>query len=85
MQTIPVSYTHLRSSCEENSSSNEFICKVKSDFRFVIVFASSIACLLYTSLFELFGVQAVTPDGVSVTLPAPLSDINGAIALGCLS
>ena len=37
------------------------------------------------TLFELFGVQAVTPDGVSVTLPAPLSDINGAIALGCLS
>ena len=37
------------------------------------------------TLFELFGFQAVTPDGISVTLPAPLSDINGAIALGCLS
>ena len=37
------------------------------------------------TLFELFGFQAVTAAGRSVTLPAPLSDVNGAIALGCLS
>ena len=37
------------------------------------------------TLFELLGVQAVTTAGASVSLPAPLSDINGAIALGCLS
>jgi len=36
-------------------------------------------------LFELFGIQAVTTAGRSVTLPAPLSDVNAAIALGCLS
>lgn len=35
--------------------------------------------------FELFGLQAVTTQGASISLPAPLSDINGAIALGCLS
>ena len=35
--------------------------------------------------FELFGIQAVTTEGRSIALPAPLSDINGAIALGCLS
>jgi len=35
--------------------------------------------------FELFGVQAVTTEGHSVTLPAPLADINGAIMMGCLS
>ncbi|MCD8383207.1 MAG: F0F1 ATP synthase subunit A [Clostridiales bacterium] len=35
--------------------------------------------------FELFGFQVVTTGGNSVALPAPLSDINGAIALGCLS
>ncbi|MCD7760401.1 MAG: F0F1 ATP synthase subunit A [Clostridiales bacterium] len=35
--------------------------------------------------FELFGFQAVTTEGNSIALPAPLSDINGAIALGCLS
>lgn len=37
------------------------------------------------TLFELLGLQAVTTMGHSITLPAPLADINGAIALGCLS
>ena len=37
------------------------------------------------TLFELFGLQAVTTTGHSISLPAPLSDINGAIAMGFLS
>ncbi len=37
------------------------------------------------TIFELFGLQAITTEGLSVTLPAPLADINAAIALGCLS
>ena len=36
-------------------------------------------------VLELFGLQAQNASGHSVSLPAPLSDINGAIALGCLS
>ena len=36
------------------------------------------------TIFELFGLQAVTTQGHSIALPAPLSDINAAIALGCL-
>ena len=43
------------------------------------------AYIFVGTLFELFGFQAVTTVGRSVTLPAPLSDVNGAIALGCLS
>ena len=43
------------------------------------------AYIFVGTLFELFGFQAVTTTGHSVTLPAPLSDVNGAIALGCLS
>ncbi len=43
------------------------------------------AYIFVGTLFELFGFQAVTTMGHSVTLPAPLSDVNGAIALGCLS
>ncbi len=35
--------------------------------------------------FELFGLQAVTTTGLSIAMPAPLSDINGAIAMGCMS
>ncbi|HPD00625.1 MAG TPA: F0F1 ATP synthase subunit A [Acetivibrio sp.] len=41
--------------------------------------------IFFGTLFELFGFQAITTMGHSTTLPAPLSDINGAIALGCLS
>lgn len=41
---------------------------------------------IFTStLFELFGLQAVTVNQRSVTLPAPLADINGAIAMGFTS
>lgn len=41
--------------------------------------------IFFGTLFELFGLQAVTTHGLSIALPAPLSDINAAIALGCLS
>ena len=37
------------------------------------------------TLFELFGIQAVTVGGHPITLPAPLSDVNAAIATGTLS
>jgi F-type H+-transporting ATPase subunit a len=43
------------------------------------------AYIFVGTLFELLGIQAVTVHGTSITLPAPLSDVNGAIALGCLS
>ncbi len=41
--------------------------------------------IFFGTLFELFGLQAVTTAGRSISLPAPLSDINAAIALGFLS
>ena len=37
------------------------------------------------TLFELLGLQAITIGGHSITLPAPLSDVNAAIATGTLS
>ncbi len=37
------------------------------------------------TLFELLGLEAVTAGGEPITLPAPLSDVNAAIALGTLS
>ncbi len=39
--------------------------------------------IFFSTLFELFGVQALTTKGYPISLPAPLSDINGAIAMGC--
>lgn len=37
------------------------------------------------TLFELFGLQAVTTSGESISLPSPLADINAAIAMGVTS
>lgn len=56
----------------------------RNTFLGAYVFAAGVYIFTGT-LFELFAIQAVTTGGVSVSLPAPLSDINGAIALGCLS
>ena len=39
--------------------------------------------IFFSTIFELFGVQALTTKGYPISLPAPLSDINGAIAMGC--
>ena len=41
--------------------------------------------IFFSTLFELFGFQILSESGHSIALPAPLSDINGAIAMGVLS
>ena len=38
--------------------------------------------IFFGTLFELFGVQWITTNGMSMSLPAPISDINAAIAMG---
>ena len=43
------------------------------------------AYIFFGTLFELFGIQAVNTNGTPVALPAPLADINGAMAMGFLS
>ncbi len=48
------------------------------------VFAAG-AYIFFGTLFELFGFQAMGINGASLSLPAPLADINGAISLGCFS
>lgn len=48
------------------------------------IFAAG-AYIFVGTLFELLGLQAVTVHGHPITLPAPLSDVNGAIAMGTLS
>lgn len=48
------------------------------------VFAAG-AYIFVGTLFELLGLQAVTVQGHAITLPAPLSDVNAAIAMGTLS
>lgn len=41
--------------------------------------------IFFSTIFELFGIQAITTAGESISLPAPISDINAAIALGFMS
>ena len=41
--------------------------------------------IFVSTIFELLGLQVVTTTGRSMSMPAPLSDINGAIAMGCVS
>lgn len=43
------------------------------------------AYIFVGTLFELIGIQVTAVNGEAMTLPAPLSDINGAITIGCLS
>lgn len=56
----------------------------RNGFLGAYIFAAG-AYIFIGTLFELFGFQAVTVAGHSIALPAPLSDINAAIAMGCLS
>ena len=54
--------------------------------RFLSAYVFAVGVYIFCStLFELFGFQAVTVNGTSIALPAPMSDINGAICIGCLS
>lgn len=41
--------------------------------------------IFFGTLFELLGIQWVTTTGISMSLPAPISDINAAIAMGVMS
>lgn len=54
--------------------------------RFLGVYVFSAGAYIFVgTVFELLGIQAVTTHGTSTSLPAPLSDINGAVMMGCLS
>ena len=56
----------------------------RNSFLGVYAFGAGVYIFVGTH-FELFGVQVMTISGHSVSLPAPLSDVNAAISLGVLS
>lgn len=56
----------------------------RNDFLGAYIFTAA-AYIFIGTLFELFGFQIVCVNGNSISLPAPLADINGAITMGCLS
>lgn len=54
--------------------------------RFLGAYIFSAASYIFVgTIFELFGIQVLTTTGQSIAIPAPLSDINAAIAMGFLS
>lgn len=53
----------------------------KPRFISVYIFVAGVYIFVGT-LFELLGLPVVTTNNISMSLPAPLSDINGAIAMG---
>lgn len=56
----------------------------RNKFLGAYIFAAGVYIFVGT-IFELFGFQVITTHGVSMALPAPLADINGAVMMGCLS
>lgn len=56
----------------------------RNGFLGAYIFAAGVY-IFFGTIFELFGFQAVTIKNISISLPAPLSDINAAIAMGFLS
>ena len=56
----------------------------KTDFIGAYIFCAGVY-IFFGTIFELFGFQAVTTTGRSVALPAPIADINGAIAMGVMT
>ena len=56
----------------------------RNGFLGAYIFGAGVYIFIGT-LFELFGFQAITTNGHTIALPAPLSDVNAAISLGCLS
>lgn len=56
----------------------------KTGFISAYIFSAGVY-IFFSTLFELLGVQAVTTEGHSIALPAPIADINAAIAMGFMT
>ncbi len=56
----------------------------RNGFLGVYLFSAGVFIFVST-VFELFGIQVTTTHGIQMAMPAPLSDINAAIMMGCLS
>ncbi len=56
----------------------------RNSFLSVYLFSAGVYIFVGT-IFELFGLQVTTTHGIQMAMPAPLSDINAAVMLGCLS
>lgn len=73
---------------EQGVSSFRNLAKDNSPHRYgflgLYVFVAGVY-IAFSTLFELSGLQVITTTGDSIALPAPLSDLNGAISMAVLS
>ena len=56
----------------------------KTGFIAAYIFSAGVY-IFFSTLFELLGLQWLTTENISVALPAPIADINAALAMGCLT
>ena len=56
----------------------------KTGFISAYIFSAGVY-IFFSTLFELLGLQWVTTEGLSIALPAPIADINAAIAMGFMT
>lgn len=56
----------------------------KPKFVSAYIFSAGIY-IFFSTIFELFGIQVTTTNGMIMALPAPLADVNAAIAMGFTS
>ena len=78
----------LQLALEEAVGLFDGMAKGSSPWRYSFMSAYIFAVGLFVcigTLFELLGIQAITVNGHPITLPAPLSDVNAAVATGTLS
>lgn len=78
----------LQSALEMSVSLFDGMAKEKSPHknRFLSAYIYTAGCYIFIgTVFELFGFQVVTTCGTSMSMPAPLADINGAISMGVTS
>lgn len=78
LQTLVEEWVGLFSGMAKNNSPH------RNGFLGIYIFTAG-SYIFIGTCFELFGIQAVTTDGMSMALPAPLADINAAIAMGFMS
>ncbi len=85
MKTVPGPFQSVLEKAVEFVDGMAKGCAPRFRFAAGAFLFSAGAYVAFGTLFELFGLQVVSAEGKSVTMPAPIADINGAIAVGVTS
>ena len=78
LQSVIESLVEFFSGMAKNSSPN------RPGFVGAYIFSAGVY-IFFSTVFELIGARVMTDAGMTISLPAPIADINGALAMGILS